>query len=171
MVWECFTGERLGPLIVCDEGGIGANEYEDIIYNGLFSLIDDLLELPDDPETIRIVDENIYLFMQDNAPCHKANDILEFLHEHYVPIMEWPPQLPDLNPIENLWTELKVRFHKRFLELFNHPSKSFEACYRYAEVLQEVWYSQGMELVEALIASMPRRCQAIIEAQGGWTKY
>src|SRR5579859_2433275 len=49
MVWACFTGERLGPLIVCDEG---ADEYEDIIYDGLFSRIDDLLEPPDDPETI-----------------------------------------------------------------------------------------------------------------------
>src|SRR5579871_6178629 len=27
MVWGCFTGERLGPLIVCDDGGIGADEY------------------------------------------------------------------------------------------------------------------------------------------------
>jgi hypothetical protein len=63
MVWACFTREMLGPLIVCDEGGIGANEYEDIIYDGLFSLIDDLLEPPDDPETIRIADDNTFLFM------------------------------------------------------------------------------------------------------------
>ena len=171
MVWTCFTGERLGPLIVCDEGGISADKYEDIIYDGLFSLIDDLLEPPDDPETIQIADENTFLFMQDNAPCHKSTCVLEFLAENHIPIMEWPPQSPDLNPIENLWTELKVRFHQRFLELFNHPSKSLEARYRYSEGLQEVWYSQGMELIEALIESMPRHCQAVIEAQGGWTKY
>jgi Transposase len=35
MVWACFTGGRVGPLIVCDEGGIGANEYEDILHDGL----------------------------------------------------------------------------------------------------------------------------------------
>ena len=23
MVWACFTGDRLGPLVVCDQGGIG----------------------------------------------------------------------------------------------------------------------------------------------------
>ena len=44
MVCPCFTGERLGPLIVCDEGGVGADEYEDITYDSLFSLIDDLLQ-------------------------------------------------------------------------------------------------------------------------------
>jgi hypothetical protein len=156
MVWGCFTGERLGPLIVCDDGGIGADEYEDILYDGLFSLIDDLLEIPEDEEEVQVADQNTFLFMQDNAPYHKATEILEFLAENHVPVMAWPPQSPDLNPIENLWTEFKARFHKRFLELFNHPSKSSEARYRYAEVLQEVWYSQGMELVEALIQSMPR---------------
>ena len=130
-----------------------------------------MLEPPEEPGTIQVADENTLVFMQDNAPCHKATSILEFLEENNVPVMQWPPQSPDLNPIENLWTELKARFHQRFLELFNHPSKSLEARYQYGEVLQEVWYSQGMELVTKLIESMPRRCQAVIEVQGSWTKW
>ena len=63
MVWACFTGERLGPLVVCDEGGIGADEYEDILYDGLFSLVDDLLEPPEDPDTIQVADKNTFIFM------------------------------------------------------------------------------------------------------------
>jgi len=109
--------------------------------------------------------------MQDNVSCHKSTCILEFLAENWVPVMEWPPQSPDLNPIENLWTDLKVRFHNQFMKMFGHPSKSLEARYPYGEVLQEVWYTQGMELVDALISSMPRWCLAVIEAKGGWTKY
>jgi len=57
------------------------------------------------------------------------------------------------------------------MELFNYASKSFEARYYYAEVLQEVWYDQGMEMVEALIKSMPERCAAVIKAKGGWTGF
>jgi hypothetical protein len=38
-----------------------------ILYDGLFSLIDDLLEPPEDPGTIHVVDETTFLFMQDNA--------------------------------------------------------------------------------------------------------
>jgi hypothetical protein len=92
----------MGPLIVCDEGGISANEYEDILYDGLFSLIDDILEFPDNGETTPVTDENNFIFMQDNAPCHKARSVLDFLAQHHVPVMEWAPQSPDLNPLENL---------------------------------------------------------------------
>ena len=52
MVWACFTSKRLGPMIICDEGGIGANEYKDILYDGLFSLIDDLLEILNNTEEV-----------------------------------------------------------------------------------------------------------------------
>jgi len=65
-------------LVVCDEGRIGADEYEDIVYDALFSLIDDLLEPPEDPDTIHVANENTFVFMQDNAPCHKATCVLEF---------------------------------------------------------------------------------------------
>jgi len=101
MIWACFTEDRLGPLVVCDERGIGANEYEDILYDGLFSLIDDILQ-PTESDTIHIADESTFLFMQNNAPCYKAECILEFLAENDVSIMKWPSQSSNLNPIENL---------------------------------------------------------------------
>ena len=50
---------------------------------------------------IQVADKNTLLFMQDNAPCHKAVEVLEFLAEHNIPVMDWLPQSPDLNPIEN----------------------------------------------------------------------
>ena len=91
MVWAYFMGERLGPLIVYDEGGIGADEYEDILYDGLFSLIDDILEILKDIKEVQVTNETTLLFIQENAPCHKANSILEFFKENYFPIMEWQP--------------------------------------------------------------------------------
>lgn len=75
-------------MIVCDKGRIGVDEYKDILYNGLFSLINNLLEPPEDAETIQVADENTFVFMQDNALCYKATDVLDFLEEHRVPVMK-----------------------------------------------------------------------------------
>lgn len=63
MVWACFSSERLRLLIVCNDRKIGADEYKDILYDGLFSLVDDLLEPLEELETIQIVDETMLIFM------------------------------------------------------------------------------------------------------------
>ena len=41
-------------------------------------------------------------FMQDNAPCHKAKVVMSYLSAQDFEIMDWPPQSPNLNLIENL---------------------------------------------------------------------
>jgi hypothetical protein len=78
----------------------------------------------------------------------RVNSTKKFLQNVYEPI-EWPPQSPDLNPIENLWSIIKMELCKRREEILNQ-----EDCWN---VIKSVWKSLDFDLLTRLYQQLPGR--------------
>ncbi|GFT72055.1 transposable element Tcb2 transposase [Trichonephila clavipes] len=56
-----------------------------------------------------------FLFMDDNAPCHRIVAAEQLLESEDIERMDWPARSLDLNPIEHIWDFLDRRLAARTL--------------------------------------------------------
>lgn len=110
------------------------------------------------------------IFMQDNAPIHKAGVVLDWFTEQGIPLTDWPPYSPDLNLIEHIWFHMKAQVLKLHPELttMGNGEAAIQALER---ALIEAWQAVPSYIFEHLIASMPERVAACIKAKGWHTRY
>ncbi|GFV71499.1 transposable element Tcb1 transposase [Trichonephila clavipes] len=90
-----------------------------------------------------------FLFMDDNAPCHRTVAAEQLLESEDFERMDWPARSPDLHPIEHVWDFLGRRLAARTLS----PVTIREL--RLA--LQDEWATMPQQLIDTLILSMGRR--------------
>jgi hypothetical protein len=76
-------------------------------------------------------------------------------------LMEIPPQSPDINPIENLWSLFETKIRKC----------KCSSRQMLIENLKKEWDKIGQDVTANLVNSMPRRLQATIYNKGHHTKY
>jgi transposase len=149
MVWGCMSWHGVGQLYRC-RGTMNKDQYINVLQNNMIPSSRSLFGR-----------RGVFVFQHDNAPCHKAKQVIDFLANKRVNVMEWPPQSPDMNPIEHVWEILfrKVQGMK--------PSNLDELW----KIVEESWRAIAPEDLHTLVESMPRRVQAVIKANGGYTKY
>ena len=153
MFWGSFSGSLgLGPGFFWEKawGSINQETYVE------HTVPDIILWIRHHPE--------LYL-MQDNASPHVAKYTREVLSKMGVKTVFWPAFSPDLNPIESLWDLMKDWIAT------NYIMEDLKVYSTLRKAVTEAWAAIGKDLLDHLIALMPQRCQAVIDANGMQTKY
>ena len=108
-------------------------------------------------------DNALSVFQQDGARAQTSAVSRAWLNENIPNYVEnWPPNSPDLSPIENLWSILSNSVYK------DPEPKTF---YQLKRRLLKAWNSIPLETLENLVKSLPRRMKAVIDNKGNTIAY
>jgi len=150
-IWGCFTSHGVGYLCKID-GKLNAELYRQILSEDLMGTLQHYELSTDD-----------IIFMQDNDPKHTAILTKKWFEDNNVELLPWPPQSPDLNPIEHLWNDVDRRIRALNVEI-----RGKDMLW---EQVSKIWEETALETCTKLIESMPERINDVIKAKGGYTRW
>ncbi|GFW00313.1 transposable element Tcb2 transposase [Trichonephila clavipes] len=104
-----------------------------------------------------------FVFMDDNATCHRTLAVQDCLDSEGIERIVWPARSPDLNPIENVWDALRRQVAGR-----KYPPTNKNTLIR---ALTEKWDKLPQQLLDNVVQSMVRRVECCITLHGGHTPY
>ncbi|KAJ8417445.1 hypothetical protein AAFF_G00286720 [Aldrovandia affinis] len=152
MLWAMFCWETLGPGIHVDVT-LTRTTYLNIVANQVH------------PFMATVFPDSSGLFQQDNAPCHTAKIVKEWFegHDKEFKVLTWPPNSPDLNPIDHLWNVLDKQVQS--MEASPHNLQDLK------DLMLTSWCQIPQDTFRGLVEYMPRRVRDVLVARGGPTQY
>lgn len=149
MTWAAFSYSGKTPICYISTRMNSVN-YTDLLESELIPFMDDFMGADS-------------IFQQDNASIHASKHTKEWLVDHDIISLDWPPCSPDLNPIENLWGILARKVYQNGRQFSNVSALKVE--------IHNCWREISVELLKKLVDSMPDRIFSVIENRGGSTKF
>ncbi len=146
MVWGVFSWHTLGPLVPI-EHCLNATAYRSIVADHVHPFMTTVYHL-------------LMYFQQDNAACHKAQIISDWFleHDNEFTLLKWPPQSPDLNPLEHLWDVVEREIHIMDVQ----PTNLQQLC----DAIMSIWTKISEEYFQHFVESMPQIMKAVLKAKG-----
>jgi transposase len=151
MVWGGFSGYDKSPIVIIPSDRRSAVDFVDIVYEGTLFGFYFLHDHPD----------NLFL-MEDSAPVHRSRLPQLWKEAHHMKCLNWLPNSPDLNPIENLWRIIKDHVQNQ-----TRPRNREEM----AAAIEKAWEEVSRHTLDVLISTMPHRMRVVIHAKGGSTRW
>uniref|UniRef100_A0A8C7TY10 Transposase Tc1-like domain-containing protein n=1 Tax=Oncorhynchus mykiss TaxID=8022 RepID=A0A8C7TY10_ONCMY len=148
LLWGCFAAGGTGALHKID-GIMRQENYVDILKQHLKTSV----------RKLKLGCKGV--FQMDNDPKHTFNVVAKWLKDNKVKVLEWPSQSPDLNPIANVWAELKKRVRAR------RPTKLTQLHQLYQKERAKIHPTYCGNLVEVY----PKRLTQVKNFKDNATKY
>ena len=150
MVWGCMGWNGVRKLIEV-QGKMNAHQYCEILEAGVAESFEKLDMVEDEQ-----------IFQQDNDPKHISKKVQKWFEDSDIKVLDWPAQLPDLNPIEHLWHHVKLK-----LDAYDTKPKNMDELW---DIFDAEWNKFTKEDMKKYYESMPKRIEEIIKVKCGYTK-
>lgn len=113
--------------------------------------------LPD----IRDITDEYFIFQQDSAPAHRARDTVALLETEtpdFIPPTLWPPNSPDLNPVDyKIWSVMQEKVYiSRICDVSELRSRIVEA-----------WDEMDQRIIDESVKQWRTCLRACVAAKGG----
>jgi len=99
-------------------------------------------------------------FIQDNDPKHKSKRATDYIKENNINWYCTPAESPDINPIENLWHEMKEHIRR---EIKPHTKEEL------VDGIKEFWSTVNGEKCRKYIRHLQKVIPKVIELEGDAT--
>jgi len=158
MVWGCIMEGMKGPLVVLEylggrEGGMNSEWYQKQVLEDV--LINFYKKMNQEQKSIE--------FQQDGASYHHSKSTMKWFSEHQIPLVNHLPSLPDLNPIEPIWHDLKTMIRQ-----IQPPPTTLTAL---KATIFKMWDKIQIETMDKHIGKMGKQVEAVLAANGGHTQF
>ena len=105
------------------------------------------------------------IFQQDNAPAHRAHATVDLLSTEtpaFIPPTLWPPNSPDLNPVDyKLWLVIQQQVYKVKVNNVDELRQR----------IQTVWDELDQRVIDKAIKQWRTRLRACVKAKGGHSEH
>ena len=150
MMWGCICFDSVWTLTAAEDNINSAKNIE-ILDKNLW------------PVVVWNFEGKEYLFINDNAPVHRAHTVDNYKDQSEVTSMKWLAQSPDLNIIQNIWLYMKRELQKSAINIATKNDLLRE--------IQSVWWNIELDYIRNVYQSIPDRLDNVIKMRAHLTKY
>lgn len=114
------------------------------------------------PDIRAICQHHTWILQQDGAPSHTAKNTMDYLRRENIAFIEpdmWPPNSPDLNPVDYaVWGALQQMVYRH---------RRFTTVDQLKQAIVTEWSKLSQRFIDSAIGQWSRRLECVVQQQGG----